>query len=128
MLTNNKIPRIIAKRNFTLIFLPALIIFLLVSSSDNKITKAPAKNIANVWTVPTELKPIPWAKSQANTDRHRDWIKKKTDKMPELAKKEKRAILIFLSSFKRLANNKKTRPYKIKLKKVSGSKDIPQKL
>ena len=47
--------------------------------------------------------------------------------MPELAKKLINTDFI-CSLFIRLANNKNTSPYNIKLKKVSGSKDIPQKL
>ena len=55
-------------------------------------------------------------------------IKNKAAKTPLPPRKAKIVFETSFSSFKRLAKRKKVKVYKIKLKKVSGSKFIPQKL
>ncbi|GAI47814.1 unnamed protein product [marine sediment metagenome] len=91
-----------------------------------KITKAPPKNTARAWAEPTGLKPETLVKFQGRILK-KELTKKKRDKTPELARKINDTLKTsFLEQ--RLATRKNKRLYKIKLKKVSGSKDIPQKL
>jgi len=127
--TKSKIPRIIAgiEVNF--------LNFAFSAKKTNSTTKAPPKNNPRLWAVPIGLKPATLAKSQGKIGRHKDWSKKRTTKIPELAKKIKRVFsILFLASIlvsalpRRLVKKRNKRVYKIKLKRVSGSKLIPQKL